>query len=153
MFTNTHHQMSTIEPSKYDDVPLRVLLPHTLNEFKIVVLIGFKIYLPFGAGYRWMLTVTILMGMMMLPLSIYFFFAVQIIAVCFELMAAHLVVEDAAHKRPTRFSNNGEAAGNMRALHKGNKHQLTPSPTFKPTLGRLFPWKQKTQSIWHAKQS
>jgi flagellar biosynthetic protein FliP len=58
----------TPEPSDYDDVPLQVLLPaYMLSELKTAFLIGFQIYLPFLILDIVVASVTISMGMMMLP--------------------------------------------------------------------------------------
>ncbi len=58
----------TPEPSSYDDVPLTVLLPaFMLSELKTAFLIGFQIYLPFLVLDLVVSSVTISMGMMMLP--------------------------------------------------------------------------------------
>ncbi|MBC8354151.1 MAG: flagellar type III secretion system pore protein FliP [Planctomycetes bacterium] len=52
----------------YDDVPLQVLLPaFMLSELKVAFLIGFRIYLPFLILDVVVASVTISMGMMMLP--------------------------------------------------------------------------------------
>ncbi len=56
------------EPSTYDDVPLQVLLPaFVLSELKIAFLIGFQIYLPFLIVDIVVSSITVSMGMMMLP--------------------------------------------------------------------------------------
>ena len=58
----------TTEPTSYDDVPLQVLLPaYMLSELKTAFLIGFQIYLPFLILDIVVASVTISMGMMMLP--------------------------------------------------------------------------------------
>jgi flagellar biosynthetic protein FliP len=58
----------TPEPSSYDEVPLTVLLPaFMLSELKTAFLIGFQIYLPFLVLDLVVSSVTISMGMMMLP--------------------------------------------------------------------------------------
>jgi flagellar biosynthetic protein FliP len=58
----------TPEPKTYDDVPLQVLLPaFMLSELKTAFLIGFQIYLPFLILDIVVSSVTISMGMMMLP--------------------------------------------------------------------------------------
>jgi flagellar biosynthetic protein FliP len=58
----------TPEPKTYDDVPLTVLLPaYMLSELKTAFLIGFQIYLPFLVLDIVIASVTISMGMMMLP--------------------------------------------------------------------------------------
>ncbi len=55
-------------PSDYNDVPLQVLLPaFMLSELKVAFLIGFQIYLPFLILDVVIASVTISMGMMMLP--------------------------------------------------------------------------------------
>ncbi len=58
----------TSEPTSYDDVPLTVLLPaFMLSELKTSFLIGFQIYLPFLVLDLVIASVTISMGMLMLP--------------------------------------------------------------------------------------
>src|SRR5690606_8969535 len=58
----------TPTPQTYDDVPLTVLLPaFMLSELKTAFLIGFQIYLPFLILDLVISSVTISMGMMMLP--------------------------------------------------------------------------------------
>jgi flagellar biosynthetic protein FliP len=58
----------TPAPSSYDDVPLAVLLPaFMLSELKTAFLIGFQIYLPFLVLDLVVASVTISMGMLMLP--------------------------------------------------------------------------------------
>ncbi|MFT5524324.1 MAG: flagellar biosynthetic protein FliP [Pirellulaceae bacterium] len=55
-------------PNSYDDVPLQVLLPaYMLSELKTAFLIGFNIYLPFLILDIVISSVTISMGMLMLP--------------------------------------------------------------------------------------
>lgn len=55
-------------PQTYDDVPLPVLLPaFMLSELKVAFLIGFQIYLPFLILDIVVASVTISMGMLMLP--------------------------------------------------------------------------------------
>ena len=55
-------------PETYDDVPLQALLPaFMLSELKTAFLIGFQIYLPFLILDLVVSSVTISMGMMMLP--------------------------------------------------------------------------------------
>src|SRR5262245_33880323 len=62
------NQRSTKPPENYEDVPLVVLLPaFMLSELKIAFLIGFQIYLPFLILDLVVSSVTISMGMMMLP--------------------------------------------------------------------------------------
>lgn len=59
------------EPRYYDDVPLEVLLPaFMLSELKTAFLIGFQIYLPFLVLDLVVASVTISMGMFMLPPSL-----------------------------------------------------------------------------------
>lgn len=56
------------EPSTYDDVPLQVLLPaFVLSELKVAFLIGFQVYLPFLILDLVVSSVTLSMGMVMLP--------------------------------------------------------------------------------------
>jgi flagellar biosynthesis protein FliP len=58
----------TPTPKAYEDVPLQVLLPaFMLSELKTAFLIGFQIYLPFLIVDLVVSSVTISMGMMMLP--------------------------------------------------------------------------------------
>lgn len=58
----------TPAPQTYDDVPLRVLLPaFMLSELKTSFLIGFQIYLPFLVLDIVIASITISMGMLMLP--------------------------------------------------------------------------------------
>lgn len=55
-------------PSDYEDVPMRALLPaYILSELKIAFLMGFRIYLPFLIVDLVVASVTISMGMLMLP--------------------------------------------------------------------------------------
>ncbi|TWT83135.1 Flagellar biosynthetic protein FliP precursor [Planctomycetes bacterium CA13] len=55
-------------PSSFEDVPLRVLLPaFILSELKTAFLMGFQIYLPFLIVDLVVASVTISMGMLMLP--------------------------------------------------------------------------------------
>ena len=64
-----HHLPTDIpEPKNYDEVPLQVLLPaFMLSELKTAFLIGFQIYLPFLILDIVVASVTISMGMLMLP--------------------------------------------------------------------------------------
>ena len=56
------------EPETYDDVPLAALLPaFMLSELKTAFLIGFQIYIPFLILDIVVASVTISMGMLMLP--------------------------------------------------------------------------------------
>jgi flagellar biosynthetic protein FliP len=62
------NQRSTKPPDVYEDVPLVALLPaFMLSELKVAFLIGFQIYLPFLILDLVVSSVTISMGMMMLP--------------------------------------------------------------------------------------
>lgn len=55
-------------PTTFDEVPLRVLLPaYILSELKTAFLMGFQIYLPFLIVDLVVASVTISMGMLMLP--------------------------------------------------------------------------------------
>ncbi len=63
-----HLPPDTPEPQGWDDVPLRVLAPaFMLSELKVAFLLGFQIYLPFLILDIVVSSVTISMGMMMLP--------------------------------------------------------------------------------------
>lgn len=58
----------TASPTSYDDVPLQVLLPaFMLSELKVAFLIGFQVYLPFLIVDLVVASVTISMGMLMVP--------------------------------------------------------------------------------------
>ena len=62
------NQRSSKPPETYDEVPLQVILPaFMLSELKVAFLIGFQIYLPFLILDLVVSSVTISMGMMMLP--------------------------------------------------------------------------------------
>jgi len=62
------NQRSDTPPETYDQVPLQVILPaFMLSELKVAFLIGFQIYLPFLILDLVVSSVTISMGMMMLP--------------------------------------------------------------------------------------
>lgn len=55
-------------PEHFEDVPLQVLLPaYMLSELKTAFLMGFQIFLPFLLIDLVVASVTISMGMMMLP--------------------------------------------------------------------------------------
>ena len=55
-------------PANFDEVPLRVLIPaYMLSELKVAFAMGFQIYLPFLILDIVVASVTISMGMMMLP--------------------------------------------------------------------------------------
>ncbi|NLF70107.1 MAG: flagellar type III secretion system pore protein FliP [Candidatus Anammoximicrobium sp.] len=59
---------ATATPTTYDDVPLQVLLPaFVLSELTTAFLIGFQIYLPFVIVDLVVSSVTMSMGMIMLP--------------------------------------------------------------------------------------
>lgn len=61
-------QRRNTPPATYDEVPLSALLPaFMLSELKIAFLMGFQIYLPFLILDMVVSSVTISMGMMMLP--------------------------------------------------------------------------------------
>jgi flagellar biosynthetic protein FliP len=61
-------ERTTKPPETYEDVPLIALLPaFMLSELKVAFLIGFQIYLPFLILDLVVSSVTISMGMMMLP--------------------------------------------------------------------------------------
>lgn len=61
-------QQGETQPETYDEVPLAALLPaFMLSELKVSFLIGFQIYLPFLILDLVVSSVTISMGMMMLP--------------------------------------------------------------------------------------
>ncbi len=71
-------------PSGFEDVPLRVLLPaYVLSELKTAFLMGFQIYLPFLVVDLVVASVTISMGMLMLP--------PQIVSLPFKLLLFVLV--------------------------------------------------------------
>jgi len=71
-------------PSGYEDVPIRVLLPaYILSELKTAFLMGFQIYLPFLIVDLVVASVTISMGMLMLP--------PQVISLPFKLLLFVLV--------------------------------------------------------------
>ncbi|WP_391540441.1 flagellar type III secretion system pore protein FliP [Rubripirellula lacrimiformis] len=71
-------------PTGYEDVPMRVLLPaYILSELKTAFLMGFQIYLPFLIVDLVVASVTISMGMLMLP--------PQVISLPFKLLLFVLV--------------------------------------------------------------
>lgn len=71
-------------PSSFEDVPMRVLLPaFILSELKTSFLMGFQIYLPFLIVDLVVASVTISMGMLMLP--------PQIVSLPFKLLLFVLV--------------------------------------------------------------
>ena len=71
-------------PSSFEDVPMRVLLPaYILSELKTSFLMGFQIYLPFLIVDLVVASVTISMGMLMLP--------PQVISLPFKLLLFVLV--------------------------------------------------------------
>ena len=71
-------------PSSFEDVPIRVLLPaYILSELKTAFLMGFQIYLPFLIVDLVVASVTISMGMLMLP--------PQVVSLPFKLLLFVLV--------------------------------------------------------------
>lgn len=71
-------------PSGFEDVPMRVLLPaYILSELKTAFLMGFQIYLPFLIVDLVVASVTISMGMLMLP--------PQVVSLPFKLLLFVLV--------------------------------------------------------------
>ena len=59
---------SSTPPKTYDDVPLQVLLPaFMLSELKTAFLIGFQVFLPFLIIDLVVSSITVSMGMLMLP--------------------------------------------------------------------------------------
>ena len=63
-----HYRSDSSLPEAWEDVPLRVLLPaFMLSELKTAFLMGFQIFLPFLLIDLVVASVTISMGMMMLP--------------------------------------------------------------------------------------
>ncbi len=66
-----HMDTEAVVPSDFGEVPLRVLLPaYILSELKTAFLMGFQIYLPFLIVDLVVASVTISMGMLMLPPAI-----------------------------------------------------------------------------------
>lgn len=64
----SHYAPNSPPPTRFEDVPLRVLLPaYMLSELKTAFMMGFQIYLPFLILDIVIASVTISMGMMMLP--------------------------------------------------------------------------------------
>lgn len=64
----SYHSPGTTPPQHMEDVPLQVLLPaYMLSELKTAFLMGFQIFLPFLLIDLVVASVTISMGMMMLP--------------------------------------------------------------------------------------
>lgn len=64
----SHYAPNSPPPANFDEVPLRVLLPaYMLSELKTSFMMGFQIYLPFLILDIVIASVTISMGMMMLP--------------------------------------------------------------------------------------
>lgn len=64
----SRHSPGSPPPQSFDEVPLTVLLPaYMLSELKTAFLMGFQIYLPFLILDLVIASVTISMGMMMLP--------------------------------------------------------------------------------------
>ena len=63
-----HLDSDSPPPETYSDVPLQVLLPaYMLSELKVAFLIGFNVYLPFLILDIVIASITISMGMLMLP--------------------------------------------------------------------------------------
>lgn len=68
MLFYSRHSPNSPSPSGWEDVPLTVLLPaYMLSELKTSFMMGFQIYLPFLILDVVIASVTISMGMMMLP--------------------------------------------------------------------------------------
>jgi flagellar biosynthetic protein FliP len=62
------HEESSTPPQTYDDVPLQALLPaFMLSELKTAFLIGFQVFLPFLIVDLVVSSITVSMGMLMLP--------------------------------------------------------------------------------------
>jgi flagellar biosynthetic protein FliP len=71
-------------PTGFEDVPIRVLLPaFVLSELKTAFLMGFQIFLPFLVVDLVVASVTISMGMLMLP--------PQVVSLPFKLLLFVLV--------------------------------------------------------------
>jgi flagellar biosynthetic protein FliP len=71
-------------PSSFEEVPMRVLLPaYILSELKTAFMMGFQIYLPFLIVDLVVASVTISMGMLMLP--------PQVVSLPFKLLLFVLV--------------------------------------------------------------
>jgi flagellar biosynthetic protein FliP len=80
----TYMDPDAVLPSDFEAVPMRVLLPaYILSELKIAFLMGFRIYLPFLIVDLVVASVTISMGMLMLP--------PQVISLPFKLLLFVLV--------------------------------------------------------------
>ena len=83
-------------PSTFEEVPMRVLLPaYILSELKVAFLMGFRIFLPFLIVDLVVASVTISMGMLMLP--------PQVISLPFKLLLFVLV--DGWHMVVTMLMN------------------------------------------------
>jgi flagellar biosynthetic protein FliP len=68
MFYKYLPEHSQQRPTGYEDVPLNVLLPaFMISELKVAFLLGFQIFLPFLVVDLVVSTVTVSMGMLMLP--------------------------------------------------------------------------------------
>jgi flagellar biosynthetic protein FliP len=68
MFYERYAPQSERPPQSYDDVPLGALVPaFMVSELKTAFLIGFQIFLPFVILDLVVASITISMGMMMLP--------------------------------------------------------------------------------------
>jgi len=67
-YSEASGKLSADEPSEYEEMPVQVLIPaYVLSELKTAFLIGFQIYLPFLVLDIVISSVTISMGMLMLP--------------------------------------------------------------------------------------
>ena len=67
-FYNYLPETSQQPPSSFDDVPLNVLLPaFMVSELKVAFLLGFQVFLPFLVLDLVVSSVTVSMGMLMLP--------------------------------------------------------------------------------------
>jgi flagellar biosynthetic protein FliP len=65
---HSHYKPNSPPPSSFDEVPITVLLPaYMLSELKTAFMMGFQIYLPFLILDIVIASITISMGMMMLP--------------------------------------------------------------------------------------
>ena len=68
MFYRYYANKDTTPPTSYAEVPLQVLIPaYMLSELKVAFMIGFQIYLPFLILDIVVASITISMGMLMLP--------------------------------------------------------------------------------------
>ncbi len=68
LFYRYHASKEATPPKSYAEVPLQVLIPaYMLSELKVAFMIGFQIYLPFLILDIVVASITISMGMLMLP--------------------------------------------------------------------------------------